>query len=240
MRLELSYNIHIDIDIKRKKIKNFILRIYPDRSVKLSVPNSAKNDDVKRFLEEKRFWILKNINNINLRNSSKIVNSDEIWFLGEQKKIEIKPSENNFVILKEDSLIIQYNNMRAIAVLESWWTKNAKKFFEYKVDNYIKIFNNYDLKRPTVYIRKMKSLWGSCTPKKGTIRFNYYLLTVPEKCIDYVVLHELTHLIHPNHGNAFKAFLSTHMPDWKERKALLNSAPYIEDTRIFENNLNSF
>jgi len=70
-------------------------------------------------------------------------------------------------------------------------------------------------------IRDMRSRWGSCTPKKKTIRFALQLARQPEECLDYVILHELCHLAVPNHGPAFKALLDRHMPDWQQRRRLL-------------------
>ena len=63
----------------------------------------------------------------------------------------------------------------------------------------------------------MKTRWGSCTPARGTIRFNTLLFEADAECIDAVVLHELTHLIHPNHGTQFYSFLETAMPDYRAR-----------------------
>ena len=65
-----------------------------------------------------------------------------------------------------------------------------------------------DEEKPTIKVRKMKTLWGSCTSSQRTIRFNYYLMCASEEAIEYVVLHELAHLIYPNHGAEFKAFLT--------------------------------
>ena len=68
---------------------------------------------------------------------------------------------------------------------------------------------------PKVYIRKMATMWGSCSIKRGAVVFNLYLLKAKIACIDYVVLHELTHFLYPNHSKQFYYFLSNYMPDWK-------------------------
>lgn len=72
-------------------------------------------------------------------------------------------------------------------------------------------------------IRKMRTRWGSCTPKTKTIRFNLALADQSEQCIDYIIVHELSHLIHANHGPAFKGMLSFYMPDWREREKELKT-----------------
>jgi predicted metal-dependent hydrolase len=67
----------------------------------------------------------------------------------------------------------------------------------------------------------MKSRWGSCNPRTGNITLNLQLIEKPKICIEYVALHELTHLIYPNHGRGFHSFMTLHMPDWRERKRVL-------------------
>ena len=68
----------------------------------------------------------------------------------------------------------------------------------------------------------MKTLWGSCSVNRGIITLNFYLIKAGIPYIDYVVLHELTHFLYPNHSKQFYMFLSNYMPDWKERKQVLD------------------
>ena len=74
-----------------------------------------------------------------------------------------------------------------------------------------------------IRIHPMKTRWGSCNFKKGTLNFNLYLLDQPIECIEYVVMHEFAHFIQPDHSPAYHALMTTLMPDWKARKAKLNA-----------------
>ena len=80
----------------------------------------------------------------------------------------------------------------------------------------------YRVPYPELKIRYMTARWGSCQPQKGIITLNSQLIEKPRRCIEYVVLHEFAHFIHPNHSKDFYALVESLMPDWKERKWELN------------------
>ena len=75
---------------------------------------------------------------------------------------------------------------------------------------------------PELKIRYMTARWGSCQPQKGIITLNSQLIEKPRRCMEYVVLHEFAHFIHPNHSKDFYTLVESLMPDWKERKWELN------------------
>ncbi|MEG2396279.1 MAG: M48 family metallopeptidase, partial [Oscillospiraceae bacterium] len=81
----------------------------------------------------------------------------------------------------------------------------------------------YKIPNVIIKIRKMKSRWGSCQPKTGIVTLNSQLINAPIGCIEYVVLHELCHFVQPNHSKDFYSLVSAIMPDYKERKKLLNT-----------------
>ncbi len=73
-------------------------------------------------------------------------------------------------------------------------------------------------------LRSMKTRWGSCTVDTGRIRINTRLVYYPDECLEYIVVHELCHLIEPSHNKRFHAYMTKFLPDWKERKKLLSNA----------------
>ena len=90
------------------------------------------------------------------------------------------------------------------------------------LDEVYPAFIPYGIARPKLRVRTMKSCWGSCLVNKGIITLNRKLLMKHRECIEYVVVHELCHFIHPNHSKEFYKFMEQFMPDWKERKGRLN------------------
>jgi len=85
-------------------------------------------------------------------------------------------------------------------------------------------FAGYQISMPTLRIRNMVSRWGSCQKEKGTIALNRRLIEAPKNCIEYVVIHEFCHLVHPNHSKQFYALLQVMLPDWRESKDLLEKS----------------
>ena len=79
----------------------------------------------------------------------------------------------------------------------------------------------YGVAFPEIQLREMVSRWGSCSPKKGFVTFNTALIAMPVSCIEYVVTHEFTHFLYPNHSKKFYQQLATFMPDWEDRKKRL-------------------
>ena len=105
---------------------------------------------------------------------------------------------------------------------ENWWRKESKTILQERAEQWYPIIKKYGIAMPKVAVRKMKTLWGSCSIDRGAVTFNFYLIKARMPYIDYVVLHELTHFLYPNHSKQFYMFLSNYMPDWKERKQVLD------------------
>jgi predicted metal-dependent hydrolase len=96
------------------------------------------------------------------------------------------------------------------------------------LDRLYPIVQAHGVKMPSVSVRSMKTRWGSCSVRGGSIRLNYYLRFAPLESIDYVVLHELAHFLYPNHSKDFYGFIERHMPDWKQRREYLKRIPMPE------------
>lgn len=224
-------NKAVKVQVYRKNIKNVHLKVFSSLAIRLSVPQQASNDWIDNFLLEHSEWIdcqiTKYKKSSGYNNLSYIRNGSSTQFLGKDMRIYKESSLINKVEVDEKKIIIYLKNTEDEKLLQTvfreWWRKTAESTYQNEVKFfYDKVFRKYGIEKPSVTIKKMKTLWGSCTSDKNKITLNEYLLKANIRCIQYVVLHELTHLIYPNHSKDFYDFLTVHMPDWKERKKQLD------------------
>lgn len=225
-------NGSVKVQVFRKRIKNVHLKVFRSLSVYLSVPERVPNEWIDDFLFQRVKWIDDQITKYKkasgYNNLSDIRNGSSTQFLGKDMRIIKEASQANRVRIDEKRVIICLKNTDDEELFQKvflkWWRESAKKVFQEEVDSiYSRVFKKYNIGKPDVCIKKMKTLWGSCSPKKTRITLNEYLLKADVRCIQYVVLHELTHLLYPNHSKDFYSFLTVQMPDWKERKMQLDT-----------------
>lgn len=230
--LDLSQiNGTVDVKIVRKNIKNVHLKVFRSLEVVLSVPMHVPLEWIKDFLSKRAKWIDDQITkyklSIGTNTLDSIKNGTSIQMLGKDMRVVFEGSYENRIEVDEKRIVLFLKKPSDVEYAQKlflrWWKQNAEDVYQKELDIlYEKIFKKYQIKKPVVYVRKMKTLWGSCTPSKSKVTFNIYLYKANVRCIQYVVLHELTHLIYPNHSKQFYDFLTIHMPDWQERKRELD------------------
>ena len=106
-------------------------------------------------------------------------------------------------------------------LVDDWYRSHASRVFAERVDAWYPHFARYEIQPPQVVVRRMKTRWGSCTAA-GKITLNLKLIQVSKQYIDYVIVHELCHLVQHNHSSDFYALISRIMPDWEQRRLKLN------------------
>ena len=227
-----AINGQVSVQIKRKNIKNVHLKVFRTLEVVLSVPMTVPPDWIDSFLDNHVGWIDDQITKYKkssgYNNLSSIRSGSSTQLLGKDVRIYKEASLIDRVELDEKKVCIFLRDVsdeeQAQKLFDAWWRNTASDIFQSETEQlYQKIFKKYGLNQPKILVRKMKTLWGSCTPSKHKITLNEYLLKADIRCIQYVILHELTHLICPNHSKEFYDFLTIHMPDWKERKKQLDN-----------------
>jgi hypothetical protein len=222
----------VSYEILRKKVKNITLRIRADLTVTISANKGVSKKYIEDLLLSKGEWILKTLDYYESRekinmNDLVIKENEKVRLLGEDYTIHIIKDSVNKVTMDNNQIIINIKDTMNEAKINSLWNKWYEILIEETLtDMVLKIhplFYNYHIEKPNLVFRKMKKRWGSCANYSKTITLNKALIHVPIPCIEYVIVHEFTHFIHPNHSKDFYRTLENFMPDYKERKRLLDS-----------------
>ena len=174
--------------VYNRKARNFAIRINQKGEVRVTIPRYGSMKRAEYFLLERKKWITVKLAEIKRRNS-------DLLILKEGAKIEIR--EKQFVLK---------SGMNGGDLESAFWKillKEAKNILPGRVE---KISVNHDLPYKDLKIKKMKSRWGSCSTR-NSINLNSWLILLPDHLIDYVILHELVHTVHKNHGPDFWALL---------------------------------
>lgn len=218
----------ITIDIQRKAVRYMRLTVHPDGRVRLSVPLTCSGQEVERFLQSKAAWLRTTVQRFREhppKAERTYTTGDTIYLHGKPYRLTLEAiSFGNAVFLQEDTILLRCKPQLSIAQRKTIIDHFLRRQLENVLDTMVQRWQTL-LCEPNVNwtIREMRTEWGSCTPRRRTLRFNLHLAHMPLECVEYVVVHELTHLQAANHGPAFKALMTVRLPDWQERKRRLNA-----------------
>ncbi|GHV11479.1 hydrolase [Spirochaetia bacterium] len=226
-----QYNKKILIKIERKKMTTCRLKVFPDQKVKFSVPLQTTSEWIVQYLENKKDWIFNKLDFFKKTKgyaaTNTIQNGMSIQMLGQDMIFDVyeagQPEVHTEYRTIHLGVPVFSSQETIIKIFEKWWRKNAYNTYAELLEVFYPIIEKHDIKKPNLLIRKMQTLWGSSSPRRNTITLNFYLLKARKPCIEYVVLHELTHFLYPNHSKNFYDFLTLYMPDWKDRKKILDN-----------------
>lgn len=221
----------IIFDLERKHRKNLKIEVSPDKSIIVSAPQDVALDKIIDKVKKHSKWIIKQQNYFDTflpkQPPRKYVGGETHYYLGKQYRLKIISSDKNEIKLKSGYINICTTKRDDIKQTESllydWYKERGRIKFDESIDRCMKILRKYGIEKPELSIRKMKARWGSSDKSKNKIILNTHLIKAPSHCIEYVVMHELCHLKHPNHSKTFWNFLTLVMPDWKMRKQRLET-----------------
>jgi predicted metal-dependent hydrolase len=214
------------VQIVYKPVKTISLKVKPSLEVVLTVPDNTTQDKIDYILKKRHDWILAQLDYFKKfqLSTKELVSGESFTYLGRNYRLKISIATNESVKLIGGYLHVNLrdksNHDRKKQLIETWYKQKAEDYFKKVIAKYTKIVKQEVAK---VSIRKMKTRWGSCNPKKSYINLNLDLIKKHTFAIEYVIFHELVHLIHYNHDQKFYNYLATHMPDWKARKLKLEN-----------------
>ena len=198
-----------EVVIIKKKNKNTYIRVKEDMKIYVTTNYLTSKRYIKNLLDENYNYLVKMINNMCKKNEKKdlffyLGNSYDIIFVNDLKKVDVD-SDNQVIYAKD------------IKQLNRWYNKVIKDTF---VERFTYIYNIFDevKKVPSLKIRKMKSRWGVYNRVKHSVTLNSELIKYNIRCLDYVIVHELSHVIHFDHSKKFWSLVSKYCSNYKEIK----------------------
>ena len=213
-----------DVVMTKKRMKNIRLSISSAGKISVSMPYYTSYAYAYEFLVRKREWLNTQLSkSYNLKKDNcNFVDNGNIFLLGCNHPLKVQLCTKNKVFF-DNGFTIYAKNLDEEYVRQVF-LKWCKKYFLDFFTNRLNFIYNQMFKTsppPVVKIKTMKSMWGNCNYVKRIVTLNLDLAKARIECIDYVITHELAHLIHHNHSKDFHALMTTLLPDWKTRKKML-------------------
>lgn len=222
----------IEVELVQKEIKNLHLAVYPpDGRVRLAAPMDVNRKTLELYVISKIPWIRKQqrrFAKIDRQSVRQYVNRESHYFLGRRYLLRVHESDHPYRYPKVDcktktyiDLFVRdnYTTEQRASLIKEWYRAQLKEILCELVPKWEGILQ---VKTQKFNVHSMKTKWGSCNTDKGIVLFNIELAKKSIECIEYVVVHELLHLIERKHSDLFKAYLEKYVPNWKQIKAQLN------------------
>ena len=215
-----SYTIKYNIKFSNRKTLG--IKVYPSGDIEVLAPVNTTMELIEQRILRRAQWIVRQQNYFKQFGEhspeKRFISGESHYYLGRQFLLRVEEGKPNSVRYKGRYFeVICTPRSKAKELMKEWYRIHAKdKFAEY-AEPIIARFEKYGVTPSSLYIQEMENRWGSCTPK-GKIILNAQLIKAPRLCIEYVITHELCHLVHPDHTKAFWELLQKEMPDWERWK----------------------
>lgn len=221
----------ISINVIHKDIKNVHLSVHPPQGrVTISAPLQMDLETIRLFSISKLGWIRKQqakLKNQKRETAREYITRESHYYLGQRYLLKI--AEQNTapkVVLKHNTIELYIRKGTSIIqrrrILQSWYRQQLRTL----VPQYVaKLEKKMNVKVNEICIRIMKTKWGTCNPKANRIWLNTELAKKPIESIEYILIHEMVHLLERNHNGKFTAYMDKFSPKWKHLREELNRAP---------------
>ena len=217
----------ISVNVEYKRIKSLRMTVYPpDGRVSISAPLATQDEAIMRFANSKIEWIKKHQEkfrrNVQVKNSLKNNEIHFVWGVGHRLELIEKPGRPK-IIQENNVLKMQIPQGTAKAqkqqILDKWYHGLTQDAAPALVEKWGKI-TGIEIKK--IFYRKMKTHWGSCNSQNRTIRLNTELAKKPPVCLEYVIVHELLHVIETHHNQKYYRLMDKYFPSWKNIRRKMN------------------
>ncbi|MBD0333755.1 MAG: M48 family metallopeptidase [Chitinophagaceae bacterium] len=223
---------NIKIDVIRKDIKNIHLAVYPPTGrVRIAAPLKVADDAIRLFAISKLGWIKRHQRGFEGQAripEREYKQRESHYFQGKRYLLNIIETDKPpHVVLKNKKFIELHikpetPTIKRHEILTEWYRVQLKKQIPGIIDKWEKILN---VKVADWQVKQMKTKWGSCNIEKKRIWLNLELAKKPEHCLEYIIVHEMVHLLERHHNELFLFFMDKHLPNWRQLKIELNRLP---------------
>jgi hypothetical protein len=215
----------IDFQIEYSDRRTLGITVTPDMDVLVKAPNDSTLFKIKEKLRKRAPWILKQQSFFLAYHPKtterKYISGETHLYLGRQYLLKVENNGSESVKLKGKFIVVStHDKSRVKQLVNNWYLDHARSKFQSTAIPLIEKFKKYKVEPSSIVLREMPTRWGSCTPK-GKIILNPELIKAPKGCIEYVIIHELCHLIHHDHTQKFIDLQTKEMKDWEKWKIKL-------------------
>ena len=221
----------VAIDVTFKDIKNVHLSVYPPRGrVRISAPRRMRLDTVRVFAISKLGWIKQQQRKLQEQDREpqrEYLDRESHYVWGKRYLLKVSESENPPAIeLKGNRMLLQVrpgaDKQKRHDLLEEWYREQLREVVPGLIAKWER---RMGVKVARFFVQRMKTKWGSCNPDRRSIRLNTDLAKKPRECLEYIVVHEMAHLLEPTHNARFVALMDRFMPKWRHLRDQLNRLP---------------
>jgi len=227
-RIELG---GLSVDVERKAIKNMHLSVHPPAGrVTISAPERMRLEKIRIYVISKLDWIRNQQRKLLAQDREtprEYLERESHYLWGKRYLLTIEEADaRQGVRLDHDRIILQLRPGRSAAkrekLLDAWYRERLKEALPEMLEKWLP---RIGVELDAFHVQRMKTKWGSCSPQRKAIRLNTELAKKPKPCLEYLVVHELVHLIEATHNQRFIALMDHHLPNWRDRRNVLNDLP---------------
>jgi predicted metal-dependent hydrolase len=222
----------IKVEVVRKDIKNLHLGVYPPHGrVRVATPLVVSDEAVRLAVIDKLGWIKRQKAKFAeqpRQSQREMVNGESHYFLGQRYRLRVHPHDGTpHVAIRGIATLDLFvrpsitTEQREAALLR-WYREQLKVLIPPLLEKWQPILG---VQVADWGVKKMKTKWGSCNPTSRRVWFNLELAKKPVMCLEYIVVHELVHLLERHHSERFAALMEAHVPQWRQYREMLKLAP---------------
>jgi len=222
----------ITVEVVRKTIKNLHLGVYPPHGrVRVAAPLAVSDEAVRLAVVSKLGWIKRQQAKFDAQSRQsqrEMIQGESQYFLGQRYRLNVVEHDKaGKVVLRTKTIMDLYARPEATAeqrerILQRWYRKQLKELVPPLLDKWQQTLG---VQIDQWGIKKMKTKWGGCNVEARRIWLNLELAKRPVQCLEYIIVHELVHLLERHHNDRFAAYMDKYMPSWKSLRETLNRGP---------------